>query len=355
MVHVPAIFMLSYHYLDTYMACPPGKTRSPYTGYCRKPCARHQAINPDTGKCVTKNYLRRIQRESRGNCDRIYSLGSSRDYKDGLVADAACYPRKRNIYTGRCKTPCGPGRAINPKTGNCVTLRYLRMLNPEDYDTDGDDDMAARILFTPTDLCTKPGIIDAYDKDGLKSSKITDNDLIVMKSVLEVQQKFAGNNPTWLVYGVYNPAERKEACGSVLTDEGKSSCGLSNVYFNTAESVRDIIINIGGVTASDVFLFAARTEKTIPPDVLRAVKEAALKTNVRLLFAGYYGVWRILVPRVIGDTSGLDTSIQMVSARMKEANDSLSATDSRKLAHDIHEILKDRNNMHLSFAPYPSP
>lgn len=353
MVHVPAIFMLPYHYLDKYMSCSAGKVRSRSTGHCRKPCARHQAINPATGRCVTKNYLRRIQRSSRGSCDRIYSIGSDKDYRDGLVADAACYPRKRNIYTGYCKTPCGRGRAINPATGNCVTLHYLRSLNPEDYDTDGDDEMAAGILFTPTDLSTRPGIIDAYDNNGIKSSKVTDNDLMVMRSVLQIQQNNASFEPTWLVYGVYNPAERKKECGSVTSPDGQFACGLSNVHSNTADAVTSMIHEMSGVVSSDVFLFAARTEKIIPSDVLKAVRDAAQNTNVRLLFAGYYGVWRILVPRST-DFARLDTSMQFVNARMQEANDSLTTVDSRKLAHDVHEILKGRNNMHLSFAPYPS-
>jgi len=348
------------------MSCPRGKVRSRSTGYCRKPCARHQAINPETGKCVTKNYLRRIQRESRGRSDRIYSIGSAKDYRDGLVPDPACYPRKRNIYTGYCKTPCGPGRAINPATGNCVTLRYLRMLNPEDYDTDGDDEMAARVLFTPTDLSTKPGIISAYNENGLQSSEVTDNDLIVMRAAVSAFDNAYTvnnvNNREMFVCGVYNPSQRKDnlcragkaIASAPLTKADHPMCGMHEVGPRSATELAELITKNTNIF-SNVFLFAARSTKTIPSDLLGAVRDAANTTNVRLLFAGFYGVWRILVPKVDGGGSGLelDASMQFINTRMMEAEHMAGSIDSRKLAHDVHEILEERNNMHLSFAPYP--
>lgn len=72
--------------------------------------------------------------------------------------------------TGSKKDYRGPGYAINWRTGQCVTLGYLRTLDPIDYDTDGDDDDTAHILFTPTDLATGGGIIKPYD-NGVTLSK----------------------------------------------------------------------------------------------------------------------------------------------------------------------------------------
>lgn len=193
------------------MSCPAGSTRNRETGRCRKSCERHQARNPETGRCVTKNYLRQIQREPCGSSDKLLSLapygkGSRKDYRDGLVPDPYCHPRKRNIYTGYCKTPCGAGRAINPATGNCVTLNYLRRLNPIDYDTDDDDEMTAQILFTPTP-------IGAYDNEvskvaGFKSNMLTENDLTVMRA--------AAQSP-YTLRGVYSPEDRKANCGASKT------------------------------------------------------------------------------------------------------------------------------------------
>lgn len=230
------------------ISCDAGQTRSRSTGRCRKPCERHQAINPATGRCVSKNYLRKLQRECHGEDDALYApygKGSKKDYRDGLMPDPLCYPRKRNIYTGYCKTPCGTGRAINPANGNCVTLCYLRSLNPNDYDTDYDDESAADILFTPTDLSTPYDNNVTNNVEGFttfKGKTLTEMDLVILHAAYDVHAGL-GRTVRQYVVGAYSPDARKENCSEVaksgFNDSNYSVCGLTDVsrVFENSEPI----------------------------------------------------------------------------------------------------------------------
>lgn len=286
------------------MSCAPGQRRSRVTGHCRKPCANHQAINPATGRCVTKNYLRKIQRGCYGPSDTIYrgSL-SGKDYRDGLVPDRSCYPRKRNIYTGHCKTPCGRGRAINPRTGNCVTLSYLRSLNPCDYDTDDDDLMTADILFTPTDLATGHGIVHAsYDNEvtkrgtGFSSNQLRENDLTIMASAYNSAKETNRQQ----LSGAYSSEARRDNCSEKkkFNAEMFTECGLREVGSNFDDLVRKFN-NLN----ENVFVFHVDTSSQLGTnmDILGKLIDAAKNNPVRVLIPDYYGVWRWLIPKTADD------------------------------------------------------
>lgn len=339
------------------MSCAAGQTRSRSTGRCRKPCERHQAINPATGKCVSKNYLQKIRRQPCGPSDNVYSvapfgIGSKKDYRDGLVPDPLCFPRKRNIYTGYCKTPCGAGRAINPATGNCVTLRYLKMLHPNDYDTDDDDDMVAPILFTPTSITASGQYDNEVSKlSGFKTNLLTENDLTVMREAYRMGK----------ISGVYSPDARKENCKesqfSMEQPSMFSLCGLADVKAMSTKgrSLQQLVMENTDLN-KNIFVFETMHDtRTIETLVLNAAKRVARDAPVRLLLPNFYGVWRLLIPKVDTDESAekLDTSTRLVVDAMREYEKSLGHINSAKLANEVHEAVKARNDLHLSFAPYP--
>lgn len=314
-------------------SCSVGKTRSRSTGRCRKPCERHQAINPATGRCVTKNYLRKIQRESRGCSDKIYQPAT-----------------------------CGPGMAINPRTGRCVTLRYLRTLNPDDYDTDGDDGMTSRVLFTPTDLSTKPGVIEKFDDGEIMSSEVSENDLIVMRAALGIANNILEISEFGYICGIYSSDLRRETCGAAKASTSQNlqnvqECGVRDARHLDTRADLETYISERQSMFDKVFLFVTRPASTIPEEVFHAVHEVAKKSLVRLLYANRYGVWRMLVPRVDdNDPRGesLKASMIFVLQKFKEAENSIGVLDSRQLAHEVYETLDGTNHLHMAFAPYPS-
>lgn len=353
------------------MSCPAGQTRSRSTGRCRKPCERHQAINPATGRCVSKNYLRKLQRECHGDDDALYpyGTGSEKDYRDGLVPDPLCYPRKRNIYTGYCKTPCGTGRAINPATGNCVTLRYLRSLNPNDYDTDYDDESAADILFTPTDLSGTYDNNVTNSVEGFKKFKgktLTEMDLVILHAAYDVHM----NNLYLHIVGAYSPDARKENCSKVAKVGFKeySECSVSGLADVAQVSERDLkkmnsskpysklweVVSKHTNLENNVFVFVTHDHKTLQLDLMRELAEMAKLYNVRVVVANFYGVWRILIPKLASESQslGLTLTIDMINERMRE-NNSSGNINFRKLALEVHNVAKGRSDMHISFAPYP--
>lgn len=341
------------------MSCPAGQTRSRQTGRCRKPCARHQAINPATGRCVSKNYLNKIKRLPQGKSDNVYSIapygtGCKKDYRDGLVPDPACFPRKRNIYTGYCKTPCGTGRAINPATGNCVTLRYLRMLNPNDYDTDDDDPMVAPILFTPTSITTSGQYDNEVSKlSGFETNLLTENDVTVMRGVYQVAKG--------IVSGVYSPDKRKSNCKEADFNKDKADtftpCGLTDVRVaaDMASLMFNDLVQKNTDLSTNTFVFATAVgAKTIPTDILNSARIAAQSVPVRLLVPNFYGVWRLLIPKVAAEgIAKLTSSIGLVVQMFAGFENSTLHIDSAKFANEIHETVKPWDNLHLSFAPYP--
>lgn len=354
------------------MSCEAGQTRSRSTGRCRKPCERHQAINPATGRCVSKNYLRKLQRECHGEDDALYApygTGSKKDYRDGLVPDPLCYPRKRNIYTGYCKTPCGTGRAINPATGNCVTLRYLRSLNPNDYDTDYDDESAAEILFTPTDLSYDNNVTDSVEGfKRFKGKTLTEMDLVILHAAYEVHEDIATTKTRRAyVVGAYSPDARKENCSEVaksgFNDKSKYSvCGLTDVvnvlWSSDPSSIYSRVWELVSKHTKldeNVFVFVTHEYKTLQLDLMHQLAEMAKLYNVRVVVANFYGVWRILIPKVETESQSLalNLTIDMINEKMRQ-NDSSGNINFRKLALDVHNVAKGRSDVHLSFAPYPA-
>ena len=351
------------------MSCEAGQTRSRSTGRCRKPCERHQAINPATGRCVSKNYLRKLQRECHGEDDALYApygTGSKKDYRVGLVPDPLCYPRKRNIYTGYCKTPCGTGRAINPATGNCVTLRYLRSLNPNDYDTDYDDESAAEILFTPTDLSYDNNVTNSVEGfKRFKGKTLTEMDLVILHAAYNVH---TGLNLKHIV-GAYSPDARKENCSEVaksgFSDSNYSVCGLTDVskvsktgLSSNPSSIYSQVWDVVSKHAKldeNVFVFVTHAAKTLKLDLMHELGEMAKLHSVRVVVANFYGVWRILIPKVETESQslGLTLTIDMIDEKMRQYDSNLGHINFRKLALDVHNVAKSRSDMHLSFAPYP--
>lgn len=243
-------------------ACEYPQTRNWATGRCRKPCSKHQAINPTTGKCVSKTYLKCLNRETCGDLDLTYAEDMSlddknleRDLKQGLVDDPECFPRKRNIHTGYCKTPCQDGYAMNPRTGGCVTLEFLKCLDPEDYDTDDDDEMAAKILFTPTDISSKQLVVNLPAHDGsdrvvafgndtldrsiktsdklLSTSHVGVADTAVMRGIFESAVNAKGART---LAGTYDPAKRKLSCGR-SDISSHAECGITTVSSSMNESL----------------------------------------------------------------------------------------------------------------------
>lgn len=343
------------------MSCPPGSARNRLTGRCRKSCESHQARNPATGRCVTRNYLRRVQRRCYGEDDMIYApygMGSKKDYRDGLVPDPACYPRKRNIFTGRCKTPCGPGYATNWRTGQCVTLGFLRTIDPTGYEIDGDDDDTAHILFTPTDLATGGGIIKPYDNDvttqkgftRFNNNTITENDLVVLRAAYNIS---SGKGERIRIVGAYSPDKRKKTCSQVaksgFNDTNFSLCGLTNVSMDG--DIADLVEQNANLQ-QNVFAFVTHEHKILQLPLMLELATIAQNHPVRVLVANFYGVWRILIPRVKEDTfRSLRNSIMLIDEKMK-SYDSSTHINPRQLALEVHKVCKQRQDLHVSFAPY---
>lgn len=339
------------------MSCPRGSARNPATGRCRKSCESHQARNPETGRCVTRNYLRKLRRQSYGADDMIYApygMGSVKDFRDGLVPDPDCYPRKRNIYTGRCKTPCGPGYAMDGPTGRCVTLGHLRTLDPFHYHIDGDDYDTAHILFTPTDLATGGGIIMPYDNDvtskrgftRFSNSTITENDVVVLRAAYNVSSGTSAR-----IVGAYSPDKRKANCSQVLksgfNDTNFSLCGLTNVSINS--DIADLVGRNANLQ-QNVFVFVTHEHKTLQLPLLLEIGAIAGSHPVRVLVANFYGVWRILIPKSSTPHS-LKNTIMLIDEKMKKY-DSSTHINSRQLALEVHQVCKQRQDLHVSFAPY---
>ena len=261
------------------VACKYPQVRNWETGRCKAPCRADQAVNPDTGRCVTKTYLKALhirgdlgtstyrsalrddgitRRDGRsrrsggtrslsyGTRDEFSDLGdfnfteydykeprgysrgdNAKDLRDMLVDDPDCYPRKRNLMTGRCKTPCEPGYAINPRTGGCVTIEYL--ISIDLYDPylieDEEDSMAANLKWFPSIVQSEASHDNADMKTLLRSSELGVGDLRTLRGI-----ELAGTGPQ--LVGNYSRGNRVKCEQNVLRaiiTSAQANCGLRNV------------------------------------------------------------------------------------------------------------------------------
>lgn len=358
------------------VACQYPQRRNPATGRCKKPCSNHQAINPRTGRCVTKTYLKSLRRQTYGGADLTYvgsaafsnpyfgATNSTRDARQGLVYDAACYPRKRNLLTGRCKTPCDYGYAINPATDRCVTKEYLRRLNPDDYDTDDDDDMVSRILFTPTDIGSHAIMVNLpdymnsdslmiaagsdasasnasvkTDKQLLASSALSKADIGVMSGIFKSSAKDA--KPSFLA-GTYSPKLRKQSCGR--TDiSSHSECGIANI----AKEIDETLMTATKSNA-DLFLWSVWHNNHFDPKLIDFAVEMSAQTHIRLLFLTEGGLWRVLIPHTEGDEA--KTLLKTTWGMVKPLLENITMGAARETSINISEF--NASGLHISYATY---
>ena len=211
------------------------------------------------------------------------------DLRDGLVEDSSCYPRKRNLLTGKCKTPCESYMAINPATGQCVTKRYLRTLDFTLYDVDEDDTMAANILFTPSVDQSVKSTTSKDLKKLITTSAITIADARTLRGVFLGSQAKEES-----LVGIYNHSKRSgcdtSAWKSVLTSNlGK--CGIvspqkfsNDTLLTTIQDSGNNFTWVTGGSAIDVLGYLSAKVNSLPYDL-------------RLLIINETGILRLLVPK----------------------------------------------------------
>ena len=300
------------------MACTYPQRRNWFTGRCKTPCKNHQAINPITGRCVSKTYLMLLhelghiddeeldlENDGLGRSHGMNSIEETlflendslenhagekkSDLRDGLVEDSSCYPRKRNLLTGKCKTPCESYMAINPATGQCVTKRYLRTLDFTLYDVDEDDTMAANILFTPSVDQSVKSTTSKDLKKLITTSAITIADARTLRGVFLGSQAKEES-----LVGIYNHSKRSgcdtSAWKSVLTSNlGK--CGIvspqkfsNDTLLTTIQDSGNNFTWVTGGSAIDVLGYLSAKVNSLPYDL-------------RLLIINETGILRLLVPK----------------------------------------------------------
>eukprot|EP00752_Nemacystus_decipiens_P015860 g14168.t1 len=351
-----------------YQMCHSGKDN---VGTSGKVCKRYRSSCKDVGvdlnqKLFPDEFGVDMQKVNASIAKRPVVAGKRRRLSSKTRSSVTMWNRLATIGT---KTPCGKGYRINPRTGRCVTLGYLLSLNPDDYDTDYDDDSAAEILFTPTDLSTGAGVVTPYDnsvtKDSehFKSNTLTENDLVVMGAAYRASE--VGMQFRKTIAGVYSPKERKE-CIEMTKKQGfkpaiYSECGLKEVQSydktSTDPAVRKIdiarMIAANSQLDENKFVFVTDEYRTLNPHLLTELGEVANRHPVRLLIANFYGVWRILIPKVKDAAkSTLPTSIMAINDQAKLV-ESAGHINFRKFALKVHGVVKAFDNIHVSFAPYP--
>lgn len=374
-------------------ACQYPQVRNWSTGRCRTPCKNHQAINPDTGRCVTKTYLKakhyegdltdyeyrsalqddgitrrhssRRPSSSRSYVDRAvdrlgdfdYSdfeykqrkprsygsryYGRSRygdnrsDLRDLLVADDHCYPRKLNLLTGRCKTPCEPWEAINPATGRCVTKEYLESLDWDLYDSDEEDDMAENIKWSPSTYQTR----ERHSSNGVLTSLIDAShlnvaDLRTLRGLQQVSQNNL-NGPPVIVVGHYSPSQRKwcdkSSIMSVLHSDAEK-CGFKN-----AEVIDDAPSDkLENMMKSSGKNFTFVSGLSLNHEVLAEAVATATGKSIKFALIDARGVWRILVAKtdVKRETNELEAELRPLFSK--------DGQNRKKLASKLDKHFEDK-------------
>ncbi|CAM9107180.1 unnamed protein product [Sphacelaria rigidula] len=389
------------------VACKYPQVRKWETGRCKTPCRADQAINPDTGRCVTKTYLkalhirgdlgtsdyrsalrddgitrrdgrsrrsggpvRRLTNQRRTNDDQFglnklgdfdysdfeykeraitpyrarktrgyYGSDNERDLRDLLVADPDCYPRKLNLLTGRCKTPCPPGYAMSPKTQRCVTIEYLLSQDLDYYIEDGDDWMAESIKWYPSTVQTLANHTDADLKKLINESRLTVSDLKVMSGIESVMTGHAV-----MLVGNYRHGQRKaceESLVRSLVTSKVAQCGLRNVeHFTGSEDDGQLLVNHKIDNAGEDYTFVF-SRKVFGSDVLRQILGMVYGRTITAKFAiiESHGVWRIICPRGLSFLPQVPTQ------------DDMNAQGGRKkLAEELDKYFK--NKISISYHPF---
>lgn len=277
------------------VACKYPQKRNWSTGRCKTPCKRHQVVNPCTGKCVTKTYLKTLMETDYLDRDEFHydsianHVGENpSDLRDGLVEDISCYPRKRNLLTGMCKTPCESHMAINPATGQCVTKAYLRTLDFDLYEKDEEDTMAANILFRPTiDQSIEAAKDDEKLRELIKSSAITVADARVVRGI------YQGSGEKKLI-GIYDHTKRRGCETSFLksmvtSDVGK--CGITSPQVYSSVNLQNAVKN----SSSNFVWITGASMVSVLQDISNA--GITVDSDLRLLIVNNAGILRLLVPK----------------------------------------------------------
>lgn len=288
------------------MACKYPQKRNWKTGRCKKPCARHEAVNPATGKCVSKSYLRSLHWYYDSDEDEFEEYD---DLADGLVPDSSCKaPTKLNIFTGKCRTPCGPHRMINPSTGQCVTKAYLRSLDYELYDSDEDDYLLSERLFYPR--MSRIGLIARlfgknYLAELVRLTALTNNDMTVMESI---KKGIVDTLDKPALVGVYDGLLRKKCetfTLSKLINTKLGECGVSSVYNystppagKTPEGImKDALVEAHKKSSAYSFICVPGTALPDMVYIERMKKASSAGYNAKMLVICDQGVWNIIIPK----------------------------------------------------------
>lgn len=332
------------------MACKYPQKRNWKTGRCKTPCARHQAVNPATGRCVSKSYLRSLHwydYDEEEGLEDLYGYGYNLlgeeldDLADGLVADSSCKPpTKLNLLTGKCKTPCGPFKVINPETGQCVTKKHMRSLNYNLYDADLDDYMLADRLFFPymshIDLIARKFGND-YLTELNKLTGLTDNDMVVMFSIrnsIDNSTSYFGQNKPALV-GIYDRILRKKCenfsivkamtdklgeCG-VTSVKNVNSTALAGQKKSREEVMKEALLEAGKKSNTYAF-FCQGGLRQLDIGLINIMKEVAKSgSDAKVLHVCDQGVWKIIIPK------NEDVQIQLIPDKPTEAEIAKNITE----------------------------
>ena len=295
------------------VACRYPQRRNPLTGRCKKPCARHQEVNPDTGKCVSKSYLRSVKWRGYDSDDDFSYLGykpysdlTYSDLNDKLVYDPGCKPPQMlNLRTGRCKTPCGPHQVVNKYTGKCVSRKHMRSVDYNMYDTDDDDYMLSETLFFPR-MSYIDRLASIYGKTDLRDlnneTALTLNDMRVMEQLKIGNDEITEQKS---LCGVYDCMNRLKCATStvqgLISSLTKSSqCGLSKLDHlnkeNSADTMHRLLIEADKNTNAFAFVCSKKNYFiNFYYDV--ALKAAKQGKNAKLLAVIPGGVWQIIIPK----------------------------------------------------------
>jgi len=210
------------------------------------------------------------------------------DLRDGLVEDPECYPRKRNLLTGMCKTPCEAYSAINPATGRCVTKAYLRTLDFNFYDEDEECAMAANILFSPS----IDQSIDATSSEDLKrlikTSAVTVADARVLRGI------YLGSQDKPLV-GIYDHKKRIRCEKGYLENVFTSKIGQCGIISPEEFSVDNLVNKINNDVGKGFIWVTGKSSLEVIQELDRKVN--TLSSDLRLLIINDTGILRLLVPK----------------------------------------------------------
>lgn len=196
-------------------------------------------------------------------------------------------PRKLNLATGRCRTPCEPHKAIDPETGRCINISTLLTYDYNLYDDDEDDYMAENIKWTPTTSQTIANHKDKHLKDLIERSRLTVADLRTMRGIEQASVE--------QMWGHYSSGQRKQCDNSIFSQvlriTNLSKCGFRNVEaINTKNSYLHEKLQTAGEDFT--FIFGYKLTPVVLNYIMAACKEHG--QDVKLAVVDGNGVFRIL-------------------------------------------------------------